>query len=149
MWRLLVQPEPFDAGAELARLESEAAGGIASFIGVVRAHGQGRERLAALTIEHYPGMTERALARIADNAAARWPLIGCTVIHRVGRLCPGAPIVLVATASAHRTAALQATAFLIDWLKTSAPFWKAEEYISGAKGWVAARAEDEAAAAAW
>jgi molybdopterin synthase catalytic subunit len=102
-----------------------------------------------MVLEHYPGMTERAIERIARQAEARWPLTGCTVIHRVGRILPGEPIVLVLTASAHRAAALEACAFLIDWLKTGAPFWKREEFASGDERWVAARAEDDAAAARW
>ena len=95
--------------------------------------------MIALTLEHYPGMTEKALGRIVDEAERRWELTGCTVIHRIGRLLPGENIVFVAAASPHREAALQATAFLIDWLKTSAPFWKSEEYESGETAWVAAR----------
>ncbi len=131
--RILVQAADFDAGAELARLGAGGAGGIASFIGVVR----GDDGLQALTLEHYPGMTERALGRMADTAAARWPLLAITVIHRVGRLAPGANIVLVATASRHRAAALEATGFLIDYLKTGAPFWKREEFAGGIAAWVA------------
>jgi molybdopterin synthase catalytic subunit len=100
-------------------------------------------------LEHYPGMTERALANIAAEAERRWPLTGCTVIHRVGRIEPSAPIVMVLTASAHRTAALEACAFLIDWLKTRAPFWKREEFADGTTRWVEARAEDEAATGRW
>jgi molybdopterin synthase catalytic subunit len=102
-----------------------------------------------MTLEHYPGMTERAIARIADQAAERWPLLGCTVIHRVGPLRPGENIVLVIAASAHRQAALDATAFLIDWLKTKAPFWKREDFASGDGAWVDAREEDDAAASRW
>ena len=101
-----------------------------------------------MTLEHYPGMTERAIARIADQGAERWPLLGCTVIHRVGPMRPGENIVLVIAASAHRQAALDATAFLIDWLKTKAPFWKREDLTNGAGAWVDAREEDDAAAAA-
>jgi molybdopterin synthase catalytic subunit len=102
-----------------------------------------------MVLEHYPGMTERALGRIAAEAEARWPLTGCTVIHRVGRILPGEPIVLVLTASAHRAAALESCAFLIDWLKTKAPFWKREEFADGDARWVAAKNEDDAAAARW
>jgi molybdopterin synthase catalytic subunit len=102
-----------------------------------------------MTLEHYPGMTERAIARIADQAAERWPLLGCTVIHRVGPLRPGENIVLVVAASAHRQAALDATAFLIDWLKTKAPFWKREDFAGGAGAWVDAREEDDTAASRW
>ncbi|NKC30006.1 molybdenum cofactor biosynthesis protein MoaE [Falsiroseomonas selenitidurans] len=142
-----VQEAGFDLAAEAARLTEGRTdiGGLASFVGLCRAD----DGLAALVLEHYPGMTERALARIAQEAWGRWPLTGCTVIHRVGRLVPGEPIVLVLTASAHRAAALDACAFLIDWLKTSAPFWKREEFADGASRWVAAKAEDDAAAARW
>lgn len=153
MARIVVQAQDFDAGAELARLGGDAGGddvgGIASFIGVVRGGGQGGRALVAMTLEHYPGMTERMLGRIADEAVRRWVLTGCTVIHRIGRLRPGDNIVFVAAASPHREAALRATAFLIDWLKTAAPFWKAEEFDDGVSQWVAARAADADAAAAW
>ena len=142
-----VQEAGFDLAAEAALLTAgrEDVGGLASFVGLCRAD----DGLAALVLEHYPGMTERALERIAAEACARWPLSGCTVIHRVGRLPPGAPIVLVLTASAHRAAALESCAFLIDWLKTRAPFWKREEFADGQSRWVEAKAEDEAAAARW
>ncbi len=144
--RVLVGEADFDAGAELARLNAPGTGGIGSFIGTVRDDGV---NITALSLEHYPGMTERALQKIIDEAAARWPLLACTVIHRVGRLLPGDNIVFVGAASPHREAALQATAFLIDWLKTAAPFWKREEFADGSAAWVAAREDDEAAAAAW
>jgi molybdopterin synthase catalytic subunit len=147
--RILVQAADFDAGAELAALSQDGAGGIASFIGVVRGADAGGRRILGMTLEHYPGMTERALGRIAEEALARWPLTGCTIVHRVGRLSVGENIVFVGAASAHREAALQAVAFLIDWLKTSAPFWKAEEFEGGLHQWVAARAGDIAAAASW
>jgi molybdopterin synthase catalytic subunit len=142
-----VQEAPFDLGAETTALLAgrQDVGGLASFLGVCRGDGG----LTAMVLEHYPGMTERALTRIADEASARWPLTGCTVIHRVGRLMPGDPIVLVLTASAHRQAALESCAFLIDWLKTKAPFWKREEFAGGDSRWVAAKAEDDAAAAKW
>lgn len=150
MARVLVQEAPFDVAAELAALTAGRAdvGGIGLFVGTVRDSAGGR-RITAMTLEHYPGMTARALAAIAAQAEARWPLSGCTVIHRVGRLVPGEGIVLVAAASAHRRAALEATAFLIDWLKTKAPFWKHEEFAGGGGEWVAARDEDDAAAARW
>ena len=147
-----VQEADFDLGAESARLTAgrKDVGGLASFVGLCRADdGPGGQRLAALVLEHYPGMTERAIARIAGEACARWPLTGCTVIHRIGRLPPGAPIVLVLTASSHRAAALESCAFLIDWLKTRAPFWKREEFADGASRWVEAKAADDAAAARW
>jgi molybdopterin synthase catalytic subunit len=102
-----------------------------------------------MTLEHYPGMTERSLATIAAEAESRWPLLGCTIIHRIGRLLPSEPIVLVATASAHRQAALDSTAFLIDWLKTRAPFWKKEEYATGETAWVDAKDTDDEAASRW
>lgn len=147
MARVLVQEAAFDLAAETAALTAGRTdvGGLASFLGVCRAD----DGLSAMVLEHYPGMTERAIARIAAEAEARWPLTGCTVIHRFGRILPGEPIVLVLTASAHRAAALEACAFLIDWLKTRAPFWKREEFASGEQRWVEARAEDDAAAARW
>ena len=147
MARIIVQDAAFDLAAETASLTSGRSdvGGVASFLGVCRAD----DGLSALVLEHYPGMTERAIARIAAEAEARWPLTGCTVIHRVGRILPGEPIVLVLAASAHRAAALEACAFLIDWLKTKAPFWKREEFAAGSDRWVEARAEDDAAAARW
>ena len=144
---MAIQEAPFDLAAEQAALSAGRTdvGGIASFVGVCRAD----DGLAAMVLEHYPGMTERAIARIAAEAEARWPLTGCTVIHRVGRLRPGEPIVLVLTASAHRVAALESCAFLIDWLKTRAPFWKREEFADGRERWVEAKAEDDAIAARW
>jgi molybdopterin synthase catalytic subunit len=145
MKRVLVQAADFDAGAELSALNVPGVGGIGSFIGTVRGDGG----LVALELEHYPGMTERALARIVDDAWARWALLACTVIHRFGRMAPGQNIVFVGAASAHRGDALAATAFLIDWLKTSAPFWKREVFASGEARWVAAREADEAAASGW
>ena len=149
MARVLVQEADFDLGAEYAALTDGRMdiGGIGAFIGTVR-QDEG-SRLSALLLEHYPGMTERAISRIVAEAEHRWELQGCTVIHRVGRLPPGANIVLVLAASAHRQAALEATAFLIDWLKTKAPFWKREEFVNGSVTWVEARESDEAAAARW
>lgn len=146
-----VQEAPFDLAAESAALAAGRTdvGGLASFVGLCRGDPGPDGPLAALVLEHYPGMTERALGRIAAEACTRWPLTGCTVIHRIGRLVPGDPIVLVLTASAHRTAALEACAFLIDWLKTGAPFWKREEFAPGPDRWVAARDSDDAAAARW
>jgi len=149
MLRILVQENDFDAGTELAGLQAEGVGGIASFIGTVRANANDNPPLAALYLEHYPGMTERALSKIAEQAAAKWPLKNCTIIHRVGRLLPGQNIVFVGAASAHRQAALSATAFLIDWLKTSAPLWKREDFTSGPSLWVPARTADDNAAEKW
>jgi molybdopterin synthase catalytic subunit len=144
-----VQAELFDPAAELAGFTRGRTdvGGVASFIGLVRDE-HGGEAVAAMTLEHYPGMTERQLAAIEAEARERWPLLDVLVIHRYGRMLPGEPIVLVATASAHRAAALDACAFLIDWLKTRAPFWKLEESGQGER-WVEARASDEAAAHRW
>jgi molybdopterin synthase catalytic subunit len=145
-----VQTEDFSVDAELSRLTGGRSdiGGIGCFIGTVRGQSGGRA-ISAMTLEHYPRMTERAMARIADEAASRWSLLGCALIHRVGTLRPGENIVLVITTSAHRQAALDATAFLIDWLKTNAPFWKKESFIDGGEDWVAARGEDDVAAARW
>ena len=144
-----VQRQDFDVGAELVALGAgnHAIGGIASFVGVVREMA-GDQKIGAMTLEHYPGMTERALAEIEAEARRRWPLEACLIIHRYGRLEPGERIVMVATASAHRQAALEACAYLIDWLKTKAPFWKLEETAAGAK-WVDARDTDEAATKRW
>lgn len=144
-----VQREPFDPSAELAAFGRGDAGigGVASFVGLVRGAVDGSP-LRAMTLEHYPGMTERQLARIEAEARGRWPLADCLIVHRFGRMEPGDPIVLVATASAHRQAALESCAFLIDWLKTAAPFWKLEETEAGA-AWVDARESDDEAAARW
>ena len=145
-----VQTPPFDVGAEMAALlhGRTDVGGVGCFVGTVRDSHAGQP-ITAMTLEHYPGMTERALQAIAAEAAARWDLLGCTVVHRHGRLLPGEGIVLVLAASAHRQAALDATGFLIDWLKTRAPFWKQEELAGGAAHWVEARDTDDAAAARW
>jgi molybdopterin synthase catalytic subunit len=145
-----VQSGPFDTGAEIANLLNGNAdiGGIGCFLGTVRGTASGKP-IVAMTLEHYPGMTERALSDIATQAEARWPLIGCTIIHRTGRLLPGEPIVLVAAASPHRQAALDATAFLIDWLKTKAPFWKQERFASGEVQWVSPKESDDQATAKW
>jgi molybdopterin synthase catalytic subunit len=143
-----VQQQTFDIGAELAALSGGRTdiGAIASFVGLVRAHGG--EPITAMTLEHYPGMTEKKLAEIEAEAQTRWPLQASLIVHRYGRMLPGEPIVLVATASAHRAAALEACAFLIDWLKTQAPFWKLEE-TAVASRWVEARSADDEAAARW
>ncbi len=145
-----VQQADFDLGAETAALTGGRTdiGGIGSFIGVVRGTAGGRD-ISDMTLEHYPGMTERAMMSIAETAEQRWFLQGCTLIHRVGLLRPGENIVLVLAAAPHRQAALEATAYLIDWLKTRAPFWKKERFSSGEARWVDAREEDDAAAARW
>jgi len=145
-----VQTEPIDATDALAALSvgRSDVGAVVTFTGLVRGDADDRGDLVSLTLEHYPAMTERALASIAAEAAARWPLTGGLVVHRVGRMVPGEAIVVVATASAHRAAAFDAAEFLMDWLKTRAPFWKAEERAGGTT-WVAARASDDSAAARW
>jgi molybdopterin synthase catalytic subunit len=154
MARVSVQTEDFDVGSEIARLTSGRTnvGGLGCFIGIVR-DDKSREPpgqlLGALTLEHYPAMTHRAIDRITNEAETRWSLLGCTVIHRVGRMIPGENIVLVLAAASHRQAALEATAFLIDWLKTKAPFWKREEFPDGTAVWVEARDSDDTAAARW
>src|SRR4029434_5985903 len=127
-----VHQEDFDVGAELAALTAGRTdvGGVASFIGLVRDMAGGAE-VGAMTLEHYPGMTEKRLAEIEAEAQRRWPLAATLIIHRYGRLEPGDRIVLVATASSHREAALESCAFLIDWLKTEAPFWKLEDGPGG------------------
>jgi len=144
-----VQSEDFDVALELDRLTAgnRRIGGVASFIGLVRDMG-GSAAVSALTLEHYPGMTERKLAEIEAEAHRRWALDAVLVIHRYGRLEPGDRIVFVATASPHREAALAACNFLIDWLKTEAPFWKSEETPAGER-WVEARVEDDVARERW
>ncbi|MFC4594250.1 molybdenum cofactor biosynthesis protein MoaE [Sphingobium tyrosinilyticum] len=145
MKRISIQAEDFDAAAELAALEETGGGGVASFTGIVR----GGNGLTALELQHYPAMTAQQAERIVDDAMARWPLLGVRVIHRFGRLSPGERIVFVGTASRHRTAALESCAFLIDWLKSEAPFWKKEHFAEGNATWVEAKAEDEAKARRW
>ncbi len=140
-----VSLEPFEVDVAIAALGREGIGAVASFVGIVRGTGG----LAALTLEHYPSMTEAALRELASEAVARWSLGGVTIHHRIGRLVPGDPIVLVACASAHRKAALEACAFLIDRLKTDAPFWKKESFADGREIWVEARESDDAASAHW
>ena len=159
-----VQRQDFDPGRELALLTIGRTdiGGAVMFCGLVRdlvggdragsdragSDRAGSDRIAAMTLEHYPGMTEKMLADIEAEAERRWPLSAVLIVHRYGRLEPGERIVLVITCSAHRQAAFDANMFLVDWLKTKAPFWKLEERQSGA-AWVDAQAGDEAAAARW
>jgi len=145
MINVRLQAEPFDVAAELAALGGSGGGGIASFTGIVR----GDDGLRELFLEHHPTMTLRMIEALAQEAAARWSLLGGTVIHRVGALEPGAPIVFVGTAAKHRAAALDCCAFLIDRLKTEAPFWKRETFADGRVTWVEPRVEDDAAAARW
>jgi molybdopterin synthase catalytic subunit len=144
-----VQREDFDVGAELEALARgrHGVGGIASFVGLVREL-SGGDAVAAMTLEHYPGMTERQLAKIEAEARQRWPLDEVLIVHRYGRLEPGQRIVLCAASSAHREAAFEACMFLVDWLKTQAPFWKLEESGAGRR-WVEGRAADDAAAERW
>lgn len=142
-----VQQASFDTAAEVAALESEGVGAVVTFTGLVRGQ-SARGRVSAIELEHYPGMTEAILRAIAGEAGRRWPLLGACLIHRVGYLPAGAPIVLVAVASAHREAAFQAAAFLMDHLKTRAPFWK-KEWVNGVAHWVEAKTSDAGAAARW
>lgn len=144
-----VQEAPFDSAAEIRAITAgnTAIGGIVSFVGTVRDMSGGKV-VEAMTLEHYPGMTEKALAEIEAEANARWPLEASLIVHRVGRMLPGEEIVLVVAASAHREAAFEACGFLIDWLKTKAPFWKLEAGEKDAR-WVDARDSDDAAAARW
>ena len=130
-----VQAADIDIPAALAALEALGGGGVASFTGIVRGGGG----LAALVLEHHPTMTAKAMRAIVDEACARWPLLGVVAVHRIGALAPGERIVLVAAASPHRAAALEVTAFLIDWLKTRAPFWKQERFTDAPPRWVDAR----------
>jgi molybdopterin synthase catalytic subunit len=142
-----VQTEDFDVGAESRALQADAVGAIALFVGTVRGMSSDNG-VTAMTLEHYPGMTEDELERIEAEARARWPLEDVTIIHRIGRLEAGDQIVLVGAASPHRQAAFDAAQFIMDFLKTDAPFWKAEE--RGAKtSWVDARESDDAARKRW
>src|SRR5580700_6910804 len=144
-----LQTEPFDAAAEMAALTRGRTdiGAVVSFTGICLGS-EGGERISALTLEHYPGMAEAEIARHVEEAGRRWPLLGVTVIHRHGRIVPGEDIVLVITASSHRQSAFAAAEFLMDYLKTRAPFWKQVERASG-KTWVDAKAVDDAAAERW
>lgn len=148
--KVRVQREDFDSGAEIAALRAGdgRVGAVAAFIGTVRDLNEG-SGVAAMTLEHYPGMTEKELARIEAEANARWPLQASLIVHRHGRLTPGDNIVLVVTASAHRQAAFDAAQFLMDYLKTSAPFWKKEEMAEGTAYWVEERGADSEAAQKW
>ena len=144
-----VQTADFDVGAEIARLRAGNAsiGAVASFIGVCRDLNDG-DRVADMVLEHYPGMTERALERIAADARGRWDLIDILIVHRVGRMLPTDQIVLVVVTGGHRGEAFAACEFLMDYLKTKAPFWKKEQTPDGSR-WVEARADDDAAAERW
>jgi molybdopterin synthase catalytic subunit len=146
MRTIRIQVDAFDVSTEIAALTrgSKEIGAVVTFSGHVRAD----DGLTALTLEHYPGMTEREIARHVDEAEVRWPLLGVTIIHRVGKLVPGEPIVLVATASSHRQAAFSAAEFLMDYLKTRAPFWK-EEARGDATRWVEGKESDAERAKRW
>lgn len=151
MWlKVDVQAAPFDLACEESALLAQAgdAGAVVAFVGRVRAH-DAAVPLSALWLEHFPGVTEAEIARIAALAADRWPVTACRVIHRVGALAPGEGIVLVLMASPHRAAAFEAAAYLMDYLKTEAPFWKREDMADGSHRWVEARQTDEAARARW
>ena len=145
-----IQEADFDAGAEIAALSAgrDDVGAVASFVGLVRADKSSVASVQAMTLEHYPGMTEKALEAIVTEARGRWDIYGVRVIHRIGRLLPGDRIVLVAVASAHRGEAFSACEFIMDYLKTRAPFWKKEETPDGGR-WVDARESDDQAAGRW
>src|SRR5438552_1892891 len=144
-----IQEADFDIAREISLLTRGRSdiGAVVSFSGICRGN-EGSETIAALTLEHYPGMAEAEIARHAETAMSRWPLTGLSVIHRFGRITPGENIVLVLTASQHRQAAFEAAEFLMDYLKANAPFWKREESAAGAS-WIEARDHDDAAAARW
>jgi len=145
-----VQREAFDAGREVERLTAGRSdiGAVVTFTGIMRGEADGRP-LAGMTLEHYPGMTEKELERVESEACERWPLQAALIVHRFGALQPGDPIVLVVTASAHRAAAFEAAQFLMDYLKTRAPFWKKEERAGGKTEWVEAREADSRARERW
>jgi len=145
-----VQREDFEVGAEVRRLTAGRTdiGAVVTFSGVMRNRNDGDD-IAAMTLEHYPGMTETELARVEADAGQRWPLQASLIVHRVGAFAPGDNIVLVVTASAHREAAFSAAEFLMDYLKTRAPFWKKETRSDGSERWVDARDSDEQAAGRW
>ena len=147
--KISVQREDFDSGAEIEALArgNPAVGGLAAFVGLVRDVNDGAA-VGGMTLEHYPGMTEKAIGAIVEEARGRWDVIDCTVIHRVGELRPTDRIVLVAVASAHRGDAFAACEFIMDYLKTRAPFWKQEQTPEGAR-WVEARGSDDEAAERW
>ena len=147
--RIAVQHETFDPGEWLNRMQgdNQGTGAVVGFVGYVRDYNDGNS-VAGMWLEHYPGMTEKALLSIAEQAAVRWPLLDVQLIHRVGQLEPGEPIVFVGVASAHRQAAFAATEFIMDYLKTRAPFWKRENTPQGER-WVESRESDEQALERW
>ena len=150
MMAVRVQAEDFDVGAEIKALQGTRTdiGAIVTFSGTVRGATRAGD-ITSMTLEHYPGMTEAELARVEAEAHARWPLQGTTIIHRIGDLAPGDNIVLVVTASKHRHAAFESAEFLMDYLKSKAPFWKKETGVDGAGSWVDARDSDDVALRRW
>ena len=145
MKRVLISAEPISAEVALAGLSDLGGGAVSSFTGISRDDGG----VTAIELEHYPGMTESSLMRLIDDAFARWALLGAAIVHRIGRVAVGEPVVVVGAASRHRADALEATAFLIDRLKTDAPFWKKEHYADGTFVWVDAKSSDDDRSSRW
>ena len=145
MKRVLISSEPISAEVALAGLSDLGGGAVSSFTGISRDDGG----VTAIELEHYPGMTESSLMRLIDEAFARWALLGAASVHRIGRVAVGEPVVVVGAASRHRADALEATAFLIDRLKTDAPFWKKEHYADGTSVWVDAKSSDDDRSSRW
>jgi molybdopterin synthase catalytic subunit len=145
MKRVVISDEPISAEVALAGLSDLGGGAVSSFTGISRDDGG----VTAIELEHYPGMTESSLMRLIDEAFARWALLGAAIVHRIGRVAVGEPVVVVGAASRHRADALEATAFLIDRLKTDAPFWKKEHYADGTSVWVDAKSSDDDRSSRW
>ena len=145
MKRVLISDEPISAEVALSGLSDLGGGAVSSFTGISRDDGG----VTAIELEHYPGMTELSLMRLIDEAFARWALLGAAIVHRIGRVAVGEPVVVVGAASRHRADALEATAFLIDRLKTDAPFWKKEHYADGTSVWVDAKTSDDDRSSRW
>ena len=145
MKRVVISDEPISAEVALAGLSDLGGGAVSSFTGISRDDGG----VTASELEHYPGMTESSLMRLIDEAFARWALLGAAIVHRIGRVAVGEPVVVVGAASRHRADALEATAFLIDRLKTDAPFWKKEHYADGTSVWVDAKSSDDDRSSRW
>lgn len=149
MIKIRIQPEALDIAAALKEMQAVPAGALASFTGIARADSAAGQSVTAIELEHYPAMTEAALQALAQSAMQRWPLVACCILHRVGIIPVGDAIVLVATASSHRADALESCGFLIDRLKTDAPFWKKEHFGAGSPRWVEAKISDAARASKW
>jgi molybdopterin synthase catalytic subunit len=145
MKRVIISDEPISAEVALSGLSDLGGGAVSSFTGISRDDGG----VTAIELEHYPGMTESSLMRLIDEAFARWALLGAAIVHRIGRVAVGEPVVVVGAASRHRADALEATAFLIDRLKTDAPFWKKEHYADGTSVWVDAKSSDDDRSSRW